>query len=171
MILLAGYIGLATDIAGNRPVEVKGEDYARSMIAWAGHPIVDIIPATVGIAVPEHGIIRTAAIYDNPRQGRCICWFRLTPPLLEIPVGGLRYWPGQDVSITLDFRVQLAVSAARSGQHVDLLINEGNSFGSANGMPVVAGCRLAIEPATGRLVPNAVAMKAAEAARRTAGSG
>ena len=168
-VLITGWLGLAVDArAGIRPTEVAGLRYSRQLVSWSGHPMTDMLPSVDGIERPYHAEIRIAAIFDEPKGGRCLCWFRVGPPIVEIPWGGLigRHWPGREVSIQLDYRVQLAVSAARGGDTPDLAISEGNSFATAGGMPVIAACRLVIERDTGRLVASAAAAKEAAAERR-----
>lgn len=167
---LLGYAGLCVEgRPGQRPVEVEGHRYQRALVSWSFHPITDQIPMIWGFERPFHGVVRVVALYDEPRGGRCVCWFRLSQPLLEIPYGGLigRSWPAREIMITPDFRVGLAMSAARSGQPTDLTIAEGNSFALADGQPVYAGSKLAIEPDSGRIVAAAAAKKQAEADRKS----
>lgn len=168
MILISGFLGLGTDIVGNRPTEVRGRSYSRPLVTIAGHPTFDCLSSMSGIDAPAHGLIRIAAIYDSPKQGRVLTWWRMPPPLIEIGHTGLPYWPGADLSVVPDFRIQLAVNAARAGRATDLIITEASTFGTVNGQPLVAGCRLTIEADSGRLVSTASVAKVAEVARRTA---
>ena len=166
---LLGYVGLCTEgRPGQRPVEVEGLRYVRPTVSWAFHPVCDQVPMISGLEKPYYGVVRILALYDEPKGGRCICWFRCGPPLIEIPWGGLigRSCPAREFTITPEFRVGLAMAAARSGQPTELVIAEGNQIGLADGQSIYAGCKLTIENATGRIIPTAVAKQQAEADRK-----
>jgi hypothetical protein len=168
-VTLTGFIGACVEARpGVRPIEVEGEQYARAVVSWAAHPQTDLIPALNGIMRPYHGVIRMAAIYDAPAGGRCLCWFLLGQPLIEVPWGGLkdRHWPPRHVTFRPDYRVHLAINTARNDDATDLVISEGNTFGQVDGMALVAGTKLCIEKDSGRIIPTAVAAKQAEADRK-----
>lgn len=173
-VLAAGFMGLAVEVKNGRPVEVGGAGYERPPVSWTGHPMQDLLPAMAGIEAPRYGEIRICALYDAPSAGRCLLWFRLTPPIVEIPFAGLldRNWPSRTVTFVPDFRLGLAISAARTGADTAITIGEGNQFALADNQPVFAGVKLTLERDTGRLIANATATKAeADRRHRVAASG
>ena len=70
----------------------------------------------------------------------------------------------QDLTINWEYRVQLALNAAREGTVPEITVAEGDTIGSCNGQVMIAGVRLTIEE--GLNTSTAAAAKNAEAAKR-----
>jgi hypothetical protein len=159
-MILLGWVGLGTSISNHRLVEVK--DYRRPQVAFVGHPVVDSVPRITGLTEPRDELVRYGAVFDALHQGRCLAYWLWTPPLATTPGP----FAPVDITISLEFRVQLAVNRAREGGAPQITIDAGNVIGSCNGQPMIAGQRLAIEPGTGLLVAHAALAKAEERRRQ-----
>src|ERR1700722_5233959 len=142
MPIIVGFLGLGTAIANHRLVEVK--DYTRPPVAFNGHPNHDQTPRVFGIEEPVNDFIRFGAVLDAATGGRVLVHWPWIPPHFEIRGDGLAY-PFVDIMVSLEYKLNMAVNAARQGLPVTISIDPGSIAGSINGQPMAAGVRLTVE--------------------------
>lgn len=142
------YIGLGTAISNlGVPTELSGGSYARLACAFTGNALSGLTQTTTAWVVataPTPAVpITYGLIYDGLTGGNLIAYFNwnnapYTTSLTAMPI--------QTINITFNTAVSVALNLALLGGQgtSGSMIDAGAQIGTANGNPLLAGCRLNI---------------------------
>lgn len=143
------FIGLATAVSNlGAPTELSGGSYARLACGFTGTALSGLTQTTTAWVVataPTPAVpIIYGLIYDGVTGGNLIAYFNWSAPYTT----SLTAMPIQTINITFNTYIQTALNLALLGGQgtTGSLIDSGAQIGTANGNPLLAGCRLNINP-------------------------
>lgn len=150
------YLGIGTAISNlGVPTELSGGSYARLACAFTGNALSGLTQTTsawVVATAPTPAVPMTyGLIYDALTGGNLIAYFNWNAPYTT----SLTAMPIQTINIVFNTYISTALNLALVGGQgtSGALLDAGAQIGTANGNPLISGCRLGINPG-GTLAPH-----------------